>query len=436
MWFTELCVDWLPLYDKWRTVSTALVVVEWTIPILAGLALWQIYKHWEEKQRLSKAILISGGITGGLCLIFAIGAMLINDTWLCDFGVERAIDMIGYDIGEAMAIERRGMLIDDALRSLLFVVLGAGLLYGALRVATKWRLAILGGLAILVVVDILPVNLRYMPHDKFVTPKENKIHPTEANKEIMKDKEPGYRVFNATVSTFNDAKTSMFHRSVGGYHGAKMGRYQDVIDYYFEGDQNYMPILDMLNTKYFIVPKYITNADGEPELDPNGGIEVQENPYRLGAAWFVQDVKCVDDAKEALEALGEEDLKTTAVVEANPPMSQSEGTGSIELVTYRPNYLRYNYSLEGGSSVAVFSEIYFDKGWQAYIDGKPAKSFRADYLLRAMVLPEGEHTVEWRFQAPHWTLMSVITLISSILIILALVAIVSRSIIMRYGKNR
>jgi hypothetical protein len=212
--------------------------------------------------------------------------------------------MIGYDIGEAMAIERRGMLIDDALRSLLFVVLGAGLLYGALRVATKWRLAILGGLAILVVVDILPVNLRYMPHDKFVTPKENKIHPTEANKEIMKDKEPGYRVFNATVSTFNDATTSMFHRSVGGYHGAKMGRYQDVIDYYFEGDQNYMPILDMLNTKYFIVPKYITNADGEPELDPNGGIEVQENPYRLGAAWFVQDVKCVDDAKEALEALG------------------------------------------------------------------------------------------------------------------------------------
>ena len=432
MWFTDLCIDYLPLYDKFRTVSTALVVVEWTIPLLAGLALWQIYKHWEDKKRLTKSILISGGITGGICLLFAIGATIIHDTWICDFGVESGINMAGYEIGEAMAAERRYMLIFDAVRSFILILLGAGILYAALRVSSKWRLAFLGGLALLVVVDILPVNLRYMPYDKFVEPKNNKVRPTSADKEIMKDTEPGYRVFNASVSTFNDATTSMFHRSVGGYHGAKLGRYQDIIDYYFTGDKDYMPILNMLNTKYFIVPKTVTTPGGEQQLDPSGKCEAQENPYRLGAAWFVRDIQVVDDAKAELEALGKVNLQSTAVVEKGTTSEVKDTSGKvvqdIQLVEYRPNYLRYTYKLEGGSGVAVFSEIYFDKGWEVKIDGKPAKSFRADYLLRAMELPEGEHTIEWRFEAPRWTMTWVITFISSILILLALGAIVTIAI--------
>ena len=185
-----------------------------------------------------------------------------------------------------------------------------------------------------------------------------------------------------------------------------MGRYQDVIDSYLNQDNDgTFAVIDMLNTKYIILSKD----------------EYIENPTRNGAAWFVESVEQKSTPKEALEALGKVNLKTTAVVEGEVPQIESTGKGTISLVEYRPNYLRYDYSLEGGSAVAVFSEIYYDKGWQAYIDGKEAESFRADYLLRAMVLPEGTHSVEWRFKAPNWNLISTITLICSILIIFALV---------------
>jgi hypothetical protein len=194
----------------------------------------------------------------------------------------------------------------------------------------------------------------------------------------------------------------MFHRSVGGYHGAKMGRYQDLIDYYLS-DLN-EGVLDMLNTKYIITR--------------NG--EVVERTTANGAAWFVQNINIVESAEEELEALGKIDLKTTAVAEAGAPRPQIEGRGVIELVEYRPNRLVYDYTLTGGTGVAVFSEVYYDKGWQAYLDGEPCDSFRADYLLRAMVLPEGSHRVEWRFRAPNWSLAEAITLICSILIIFAL----------------
>ena len=439
-WFTEFCFDHVPGYNKFRSVSSALVVVQWSIPLFAGLALWQIHKHWEERKRLSKAILISGGIVGGICLIFAIGGSFIHDTWFCDFGIERSIATMGeafgdkgngYDIGTAMAIEQREMLVADAWRSLIFILLGAGLLYGTLHISRKWTLAVLGGLATLVVVDLLPVNLRYMPHEKFVEPDsiENKVKPTDADRTIRYDKELGYRVLDlSTGSPFNDARASKFHRSIGGYHGAKMSRYQDLIDYYLGriipelqhdgeiSEQNFA-ILNMLNTKYIITGKK------KNDVHINSGYN--------GAAWFVENIQVADGAKSELEALGLVDLKNTAVVEKgiaekNLKNKNISGSGaSIKLLEYRPNYLRYKYTLAGGSSVAVFSEIYYDKGWQAYIDGKPAESFRADYLLRAMVLPEGTHTVEWRFEAPNWTMTSNITLICSILIILALVAVVT-----------
>ena len=218
----------------------------------------------------------------------------------------------------------------------------------------------------------------------------------------MADNELGYRVLNLSVSPFNDATTSMFHRSVGGYHGAKMGRYQDLIDYYLNNLNE--GVLDMLNTKYII--------------SRNG--EVVERTTQNGAAWFVQNIDIVESAEEELAALGKLDLKTTAVAEVRAPRPTIEGEGIIELVEYRPNRLVYDYTLTGGTGVAVFSEIYYDKGWQAYLDGEPCDSFRADYLLRAMVLPEGSHRVEWRFRAPNWGVAATITLICSILIIFAL----------------
>ena len=422
MWFTELCFNHLPLYNKFRAVSTALVIVEWSAPLLAGVALWQLYKQWDNKKALTRAVAIAAGATAGVCLIFAVAGSA-----MFDFGREADGEMmseqfremlsgmeggeayisrglhaeLGYQTADAMAAERASILSADAWRSFIFIALAALLLVGALRIDQKWRKWALCGLAVLIVADILPINLRYLPYDTFVAKRNTEIKPTAADKQIMADKELGYRVMNLTVSPFNDATTSKFHRSIGGYHGAKMGRYQDIIDRYLnEGNQS---VIDMLNTKYFIT---------------NGG--VIENETRNGAAWFVQNIEIVESAEEELSALGYIDLKTTAVAEAGAPRPQIKGAGVIELVEYRPNRLVYDYTLTGGTGVAVFSEIYYDKGWQAYVDGEPCDSFRADYLLRAMVLPEGSHRVEWRFRAPNWNLATTITLICSILIIFAL----------------
>ena len=418
MGFTKFFFNYLPLYNKFRAVSTALVIVEWSAPLLAGMALWQIWQKWEEKKYLSRKITIAAGITAGLCLIFAVAG-----SSMFDFGEEASVAMMGQAFGdaevgavvaEAMAIERAAILSADAYRSLIYILLTAGILLGALRIDKRWRIGALALVALLVVVDILPINLRYVPHETFVEKRNTQIRPTEADKQIMADKELGYRVFNLTVSPFNDATTSMFHRSIGGYHGAKMGRYQDLIDRYLNDGNE--AVLDMLNTKYLIT------KDG-----------VIERPTAYGAAWFVGNVEIVANAYEEFEALGQIDLRTTAVAEEGAPRPQIEGAGDIELKEYRPNYLRYDYTLTGGKGVAVFSEIYYDKGWQAYIDGEPCDSFRADYLLRAMVLPEGQHTVEWRFKAPNWSLAEAITLICSILIIFALAI---PAILKYYGSKK
>ena len=423
MWFTELCFNYLPLYNKFRAVSTALVVLEWCVPLLAGVALWQLYQKWSDKKLLARAVAAAAGVTAGICLIFAVGG-----SSMFDFGREEDGEImsqqfqymlqgmeggeeyiarglhseLGYRTADAMAVERAEILASDAWRSLLFIAVAAALIFAALRLNERWRVWLLGALAVLIVVDILPVNLRYLPYDSFVAKRNTEIRPTAADKQIMEDKELGYRVFNLSVSPFNDATTSMFHRSVGGYHGAKMGRYQDLIDYYLNDGNG--AVLDMLNTKYII------NRDGS----------VVERTTANGAAWFVQRVEIVDSADEELAALSITNLKTTAIAEVGAPRPQIEGSGVIELKEYRPNRLVYEYTLTGGTGVAVFSEIYYDKGWQAYLDGEPCDSFRADYLLRAMVLPEGTHKVEWRFRAPNWGLAESITLICSILIIFAL----------------
>ena len=406
MGLTKLFFNYLPLYNKFRAVSTALVVVEWSAPLLAGVALWQIWQKWEDKKYLARKIAIAAGVTAGLCLIFAVAG-----SEFFDFGEEASVAMMGQAFGdaevgavvaEAMAVERASILAADAWRSLVYILLATGVLLVALRIDKRWRIGALALLATLVVVDILPINLRYLPYETFVAKRNTEIRPTEADRQIMADKEIGYRVFNLSVSPFNDATTSMFHRSVGGYHGAKMGRYQDLIDYYLsDGNES---VLDMLNTKYLIT----------------GNGDVVERPTANGAAWFVQNIEIVESANEELAALGKVDLRSTAVAEEGAPRPRIEGAGEIELKEYRPNYLRYDYTLTGGTGVAVFSEIYYDKGWQAYLDGEPCDSFRADYLLRAMVLPEGSHTVEWRFKAPNWSLAEAITLICSILIIFAL----------------
>jgi hypothetical protein len=208
----------------------------------------------------------------------------------------------------------------------------------------------------------------------------------------------------------------MFHRSVGGYHGAKMGRYQDVIDRYLVNiDER---VLDMLNTRYII------SREGEPFVRSTA----------LGAAWFVERVVTARDAREELEALDGLDLATEAVVSEREtlPATEFSRDGYIALMEYRPNYLRYEYSADA-QVFAVFSEIYYDKGWTAWIDGEPCDAMRTDYILRGAVLPAGEHTVEWRFRAPYWTAVEAVTLVCSLLIVAGLVLLMIQTL--RNGKR-
>ena len=281
----------------------------------------------------------------------------------------------------------------------------------ALRRINKYALTALLGAVMLL--DLVPVDLRFLSHDDFISARRRQITATAADKAILTDKDPGFRVLNLTVSPFQDATTSYFHRSVGGYHGAKLARYQDLIDRYLSYRND--AVLDMLNTRYLIVP----GDDGQPQA--------VRRATANGPAWFVEGIVAADTPQQEIDLLGSVDLKTTAVAApADKAFAEEWQAGGqadttlvrgIALTEYRPNYQKYEYTAPE-ESVAVFSEIFYDHGWTAYVDGEAMPGFRADYILRAMKLPAGRHTVEWRFRAPGWAAAEAVTLVSSLLILL------------------
>lgn len=427
MWLTELFYNYLPMYNKFRTVSMALVVLQWSVPMLAGVALWQLFKA-EDMAKVRRALIWSAGCVGGVLLIFSVAG-----GWLFEFGEEQTAlkishrfeqifngggaedlvkqglnDQIGWSIAGGVAAERKQMMEKDAMRSLILVVLAVAVvaLFVVGRLKKGYLIALL---ATLVVADMVPVGMRYLSHSDFVSPRKAKISATDADKQIMADKEPGFRVFNLSVSPFNDATTSMFHRSVGGYHGAKLSRYQDIIDYYLPVDLPHEGILDMLNTKYLITPE--------------GDVVLRESA--LGAVWFVDSVLGVRGAEEEILSLGLVDLSSTAIAAERdvPEVSAFSTDGVIKLIEYAPNYLKYEYTAPE-PVFAVFSEIFYDKGWRVTVDGVEDDAIRVDYILRGMELPAGTHTVEWRFKAPYWGVTSAVTLICSLAIIAAIVLVI------------
>ena len=267
---------------------------------------------------------------------------------------------------------------------------------------------------ILVVADIVGVNRRYMNESKWSDRAPMDVVATKADKEILKDTDLGYRVYD--VDSRGSARASNFHRSVDGYHGAKLKRYDDVLHRYIYAENP--EVLAMLNTRYTIA-----------------GGAVEQN-YTFGAAWFVNSAEVKATPAEALEALGVVDLATTAVVESNVKALKPwyDNSGYIELVEYAPNRLKYEYSAPA-EALAVFSEVYFPEGWSVTIDGEPAEYFAADYVLRGMVLPAGEHTVEWSFKAPRWGAISTIMAICAVAILLSIVVVlVFKKRLDKYGK--
>ena len=427
MGFYEFLFDYLPAYDTFRTVSMALVVVQWSAPLLCAIALWEL---WHTKLSLRK-LAIKASIALGIVVMMMVFMALIADYGRGDIEAMFGHTWWSEKIADSICEARRAAFMTDAWRALLYVALCAGtvILYGYMRERDVQPIkrympyilvTVVGALA---VSDLVGVDRRYLDDTKWQNKPSSEMPMSAADREILQDTDLGYRVLDLDAGDpYQSARASYYHRSVGGYHGAKLGRYADVIGRYLDNDDP--DILAALNTRYVI-------SGGEVF-----SLEEAFGAMPLGAAWFVEEVVECDTPADELEYIGLADLATMAVVAKGTSVNASySAEGEIELVEYAPNYLKYEYTATD-EVLAVFSEIYFPEGWTAYIDGTKADYFAVDYILRGMTLPAGKHTVEWRFEAPNWGVATTITGIAAWVILLALVALVAVPIARRLIKRR
>jgi hypothetical protein len=385
---TELFFNYFPMYDKFRAVSSILVVAEVTMPLLAFLALKSIIEKQIDKEQLLKKIYISAGITAGICLFFALfGSLLYNFSSPKD---EDIFAQFPTWLGDAIVAERASMFRADALRSFCFILLGAGTIW--LFVKEKIKLPyFIAALGILFLADMWTISKRFLNDDNFVSPKsiEGYFKKLPYEEYLLQDPDPHFRVFNLTTNAFNESRTSYYLKSIGGYHAAKLRRYQDLISEHIA--KNNMNVLNMLNTKYFIVQ----GANNEPMP--------QRNPNALGNAWFIDSVLIVNTPNEECDALNVIDPQVTAVLDARfadfvKDFTPEKDTAAyVKFLSYQPNALEYQ-SHASKNGIVVFSEIYYPYGWHAYIDGNPVEHFRVDYALRALNVPAGEHHIRFEFQ--------------------------------------
>jgi hypothetical protein len=430
MWLTDIFIDYVPLYNKFRTVSMTLVATGFGITLLAILALKEVFNPNVNKQKLIRPVLISASIVGGLALLFAAIPSLAGNFTSPNDAAQFKGDYAF--LNETLPLDRAAMLRTDALRSLMFVIMAAGLIWLYAKNLLKINVAYVL-FAILILADLVPVAKRYLNNDNFQRKRkfENLIQPSAADKMILEDKSQ-YRVLDATTDVFQDAKPSYFHKNIGGYHAAKMRRYQELINLQITPEigqlfaafgrattfnqiaptLDSLGVLNMLNMKYLIY-----NKDAAPLM----------NPYANGNAWFVQNIRIAADANEEMRLVGEINTKKELVIDKSfatqlPTQLSVDSSASIVLAKYAPNHLVYNFNSKV-DQVAVFSEIYYDKGWNAYINGQKAPYVRANYLLRAMPLKAGAYEIEFRFEPTSYNLGNTIALISSILLIMSILMI-------------
>ena len=407
MGFTELFYNYFPMYNKFRTVESILVVAEITMPLLAFLGVMKLAEPAPDTQRAlwhKRAILIAAGITGVICLFVALfgGGFDVTSSYDAQWKGQ-----VGQPIYDAILDQRHAMMRSDAWRSLLFIMLAAALtLWFAWtkekQTSTRKPLLFAAGLAVLILADMVPVDRRFFGADSFVSAKDDSRAFAEQpwEKQILQDKSPDYRVFNLAANTFNDARTSYRLKSIGGYHAAKLRRYQDLIDAHIS--RNNWNVLNMLNTKYIIT------RDGQVHL----------NPDACGNAWFVDQVRFVDTPDEESESLRQLDVRHAAVADKrfkDVLCASTSGSGTITMTEYRPNRLTYN-SIADAEKVAVFSEIYYPKGWHLYVDEEEVPIGRVNYTLRAATIPAGKHVLRMEF-VPDALRIDMLSLILSILII-------------------
>lgn len=445
-WLTDLFIDYVPMYSKFRTVESILVIAEFTMPVLAILALQKLLTTPKAFDRYFRPICVCFGVTALLCLagwlfpsIYG-PAISESDIQISDM-IGQQLRMAGYPpeatsvfsinnpaIASFVAEVRYGMVAADSLRSLLFVVLTFGILWLCLKEKCKaWQGAVLIGL--LVAADLYSVDKRYLNHGSFCTPELSATDPFPLNdndRQILADTAMNYRVMD--IPRFYAAEPSFHHKMIGGYHAAKLTRYQDLIDRHLsaftrggEVSQADFNVLNMLNAKYFIT------ADNS----------LMVNPDALGNAWFVDTVEIVDGADAEMDALDRIDPAVTAVADrrfssviekAAAPAAPGD---TIFETSYTPSSLTYSATTANGG-LAVFSEVYFPWGWEATIDGKPTEIARVNYLLRAIAIPAGHHKIEMRFD-PTSVSTTVGIARASVIIIYALLAVALLSLLLYPG---
>ena len=421
---TSLFIDFFPGYDKFRAVSMTLVMAGVLVPLLGVLALREISEGTVNREKAARSVLLAALITGGLAFIFLLIPGLAGSFLRPD---ESSLPESAAWIKDAMASDRKAMLRADALRSVIFIAGGAALIWFYLKNKIKPAYALLG-LTALFLVDQVPVDARYLGSSNFETRRaaSNSFAPSAADKEILSD-EGEFRVLNLTVSVFNDASTSYHHQSIGGYSGAKMKRYQELIETSLTDDINSLitslrsasnmeeaegvlgslGTLNMLNTRYII-------------LDP--GSSPLLNRYASGNAWFVNRVNLVENADAELEAVKSINPGEVAVVDRRfaeqVPVTDMQATpgDTIWLSSYEPNLLTYKTELSS-ERVAIFSEIYYKYGWKASIDGNPAEHFKANYVLRGMTIPAGSHTVTFSFEPESYKTGNKVSLAGSVMLL-------------------
>ncbi|MFH0895328.1 MAG: YfhO family protein [Bacteroidota bacterium] len=435
---TDFFLDYVPGYNKFRAVSMTMVIAEFTIPILAMLALLKTLKEPEFLKKNKRALYIAFGLSGGLALLMwlipSLFTSFLSVQEIAEFDKYRKVQgqdpaMIDKFVS-SMESARMYIFKMDAIRSFLFVLLGGALIwFYAFKKMNKN--IVIAGIGLLVLIDLWAVDKRYLNNDDFMNAARlSAIHnPTPADQTILNDKED-YRVLNLAVSTFNDASTSYYHKSIGGYHGAKLRRYQELIelrlgpeiDRFIKTLNNKptdssinavlqsMKVVNMLNTRYIIY-----NNEAPPVV----------NRHAKGNAWFVNEYRIVENADQEIKALENFGPVKVAIIDkrfadqvANYKNTR-DSLGTIKLTSYQPNKLVYE-SNTSKEQLAVFSEIYYDKGWNAFIDEKPAPYFRADYVLRAMIVPSGKHKIEFRFEPEVYYTGEKIAMAGSIILVLSL----------------
>jgi hypothetical protein len=412
--FNNLMFDVFPGYNKFRAVTMIIILPLMLMPLMGFLGIETIISNtWNKEQQ--KKILIALGITTGLALI----------AWF--FTNPPAVEGVQKAISDAIQKDRKSIIQKDVFRSILYVLLTFGVLYFYLQ--KKISVSALSVILIaIVILDLGLVDSRYLNDSVYKRPEDKSfLSETPADAEILKDTEQGYRVLNLQ-DPFNEARTSYFHHSIGGYHGAKMRRYQDLISNQLVAEMQEIindqglskdnsEVLSMLNTKYLLAG-YQANA-------------VIPNPYANGNAWIVDKIESVNSPDEEINMLDQVDLDHVAVIDVskfNIENVASDTTATIRLLNYQPNKLQYKSNSQK-EVLAVFSEIYYPKGWKAFIDDKEVEIIRANYILRALKIPAGNHNIEFRFEPKAYSIGNTVMWISSLLLLALVIVLPGKKLI-------